>query len=860
MTITTNTNFENLIEYLNKGGVAVDRDPYSAPEYKEFTAKFPVAKIESLSLDDYCVGKGAKSFCWWIERGLEPVLGRYMPGSSRGHIVYFEKNGGSVYKHARLKDLSDEDALRYTLKIQATIASAAADDLLWIDDTQEIYARSGVEPRMTIGAGRKLRLLACYLPNKVLTISSAAHIGHFLQQLGCPPQDIPSESKPIARMKKLWDYFEQAKDQVPGLTPFSFVDALYRSPLGLAPVKEQQDSDLDVLADNPGVTDVSAAHLPAKNQILYGPPGTGKTYETINAALEILDPAFLAECKGQADGRAKIKDRYDELVSDHHVRFVTFHQSYSYEDFVEGLRASTTENGTVRYDVEDGIFKMVCDSASVRVTQRVEAPIDLSGRKIWKMSLGNTLGDDAYVYDDCINTNQILLGYGGGLDFTGCSNRQQVASKLQVDPDSYAVTAVTTFITTIKVGDLVVVTDGNFKFRAIGEVVGDYKWIEREDHYRQSRAVKWLMVFDPSLQFDQLMHKQFSQMTLYELKPGSINIERLAALLGTRSGLPRPFTANEEIRKYKVLQATADVLELEKPNGNALPFAMSLLNTLADYVRTGRITIDDISQKRVFERVPDSKLEPNLVNGYNNILPALVERLCGISNQAPSAASTARVLIIDEINRGNIARIFGELITLIEPSKRQGAEEALEVVLPYSKKRFSVPNNVYIIGTMNTADRSLTGLDIALRRRFVFREMPPDPSLLDGVLIEGVDIGNLLRIVNQRIEVLLDRDHCLGHTFFLPLKDDPTLAQLASIFRGGIIPLLQEYFFEDWERIHWVLNDHRKQPANQFVVQATTSPEALFGDVSGLRHANGRWRLNPDAFSNVQSYSGIIGA
>ncbi|MBN0749402.1 AAA family ATPase, partial [Pseudomonas aeruginosa] len=114
--------------------------------------------------------------------------------------------------------------------------------------------------------------------------------------------------------------------------------------------------------------------------------------------------------------------------------------------------------------------------------------------------------------------------------------------------------------------------------------------------------------------------------------------------------------------------------------------------------------------------------------------------------------STARVLIIDEINRGNVSRIFGELITLIEQSKRAGAEEALSVVLPYSKQRFSVPQNVYLIGTMNTADRSLAGLDIALRRRFEFREMPPRPELLDDVRIGGLNVGQLLRTMNQRIE------------------------------------------------------------------------------------------------------------
>ncbi len=173
------------------------------------------------------------------------------------------------------------------------------------------------------------------------------------------------------------------------------------------------------------------------------------------------------------------------------------------------------------------------------------------------------------------------------------------------------------------------------------------------------------------------------------------------------------------------------------------------------------------------------------------------------------------VLIIDEINRGNVSRIFGELITLIEPSKRAGAEEALEVVLPYSKKPFSVPGNVYLIGTMNTADRSLASLDVALRRRFEFKAMPPQPELLDGTVVAGVVVGQLLRTMNQRIEALLDRDHCLGHAYFMPLRDDPSLARLGSIFRNQVLPLLQEYFFDDWQRIQWVLNDHRKPQSTE---------------------------------------------
>ncbi|MDE3735933.1 AAA family ATPase [Pseudomonas resinovorans] len=219
----------------------------------------------------------------------------------------------------------------------------------------------------------------------------------------------------------------------------------------------------------------------------------------------------------------------------------------------------------------------------------------------------------------------------------------------------------------------------------------------------------------------------------------------------------------------------------------------------------------------------------------------------------------SKVLIIDEINRGNISRIFGELITLIERSKRAGAEEALSVVLPYSKQRFSVPANVHLIGTMNTTDRSLAGLDIALRRRFEFREMPPRPELLDGVKVEkAVDIGQLLRVMNERIEVLLDRDHCLGHAYFMPLKTEPTLERLSLIFRNQVLPLLQEYFFEDWQRIQWVLNDHRKADVDCFVHRKSSSVQALFGADVNLGPDGQTWNLNEEAFERLEAYLGIV--
>lgn len=159
------------------------------------------------------------------------------------------------------------------------------------------------------------------------------------------------------------------------------------------------------------------------------------------------------------------------------------------------------------------------------------------------------------------------------------------------------------------------------------------------------------------------------------------------------------------------------------------------------------------------------------------------------------------IIIIDEINRGNVSKIFGELITLIEPSKRIGADEELKVTLPYSKDEFGVPKNVYIIGTMNTADRSITSLDTALRRRFEFVEMMPKPSELSK--IEDIDLQELLKAINMRIEYLLDREKTIGHAFFIGID---SLEKLKNVFQNKIIPLLQEYFYNDYALIDAVLN------------------------------------------------------
>ena len=168
---------------------------------------------------------------------------------------------------------------------------------------------------------------------------------------------------------------------------------------------------------------------------------------------------------------------------------------------------------------------------------------------------------------------------------------------------------------------------------------------------------------------------------------------------------------------------------------------------------------------------------------------------------------------------------------------------------------------MYLIGTMNTADRSLSGIDIALRRRFTFVSVPPRPDLLTETEVEGVSVGDVLRAMNDRIEVLLDRDHCIGHAYFLPLKKTPTLTALATIFRQEVLPLLQEYFFEDWERIRWVLNDHQKaDPEDCFIVRPSKKLDELFGSSPMAGVQDNRWMINDAAFSAISSFAGVIGA
>jgi len=227
---------------------------------------------------------------------------------------------------------------------------------------------------------------------------------------------------------------------------------------------------------------------------------------------------------------------------------------------------------------------------------------------------------------------------------------------------------------------------------------------------------------------------------------------------------------------------------------------------------SGRIVFTTFHQSVCYEDFIEG-IKPVVNEGavtYTN-KPGIFKNIC---ETALGNMDKNYVLIIDEINRGNVAQIFGELITLVEENKRIGNSEELKVTLPYSNTKFGVPNNLYIIGTMNTADRSVEALDSALRRRFVFEEKMPDYELLSK--IDDVELEKLLKTINQRIVSLKGREYQIGHSYFLGCK---TIDDIRKVFEKNVIPLLQEYFYENYALIQCVLNDkfvEKRNMSNQF--------------------------------------------
>lgn len=515
------------------------------------------------------------------------------------------------------------------------------------------------------------------------------------------------------------------------------------------------------------------------NQIFYGPPGTGKTYNTINEAIKIVEELDDSELKKKYPTREALKIAFQGYLNEEepHIGFCTFHQSFSYEDFIEGIKPlEPTPNDTyLKYDIIDGIFKKMSNNAdswdkrkSLEI-QKIKATedlpsfayltgIDYTNESFYKVSLGDsTSEDDKEIYEYCINNNKVSIGWGGEVNLSKFGTEKEIYEVCKEDeqPDISSRFA-SYFKLYLKVGNYVVISNGNTRIRAIGKVTGEYEFLKDSPiQYHHFRSVKWL-IKDIDIPVKEFYDRLFQQQTIYKLKNQNIN---------------PAFFLNPE-------------------------------------------------QK--------TKIEQENIKPFRN-----------------------HVLIIDEINRGNISQIFGELITLIEEDKRKGNNEELQVILPYSKKKFYVPSNLFIIGTMNTADRSIEALDTALRRRFCFKEMMPLYDLFQlSKVIYGVSLEHLLQIINDRIEKLVDRYHLIGHSYFLNIV---TGEDLMIVFRDKIIPLLQEYFYGNYEKMGLVLG--------KGFVDKLSNTKVIFADFTSEDFDYNEkiiYRLNKESFKNEENFKSAL--
>lgn len=273
-------------------------------------------------------------------------------------------------------------------------------------------------------------------------------------------------------------------------------------------------------------------------------------------------------------------------------------------------------------------------------------------------------------------------------------------------------------------------------------------------------------------------------------------------------------------KTYQTVNYALSIIENRTLKELAIEPRKDLRQRFEKYRAKGQIQFITFHQSYAYEDFVEG-IKPSTNNGQieYNIENGIFKQIALTAEKATNTQQK-HVLIIDEINRGNIPAIFGELISLIEPDKRAGQTESIQTILPYSKESFSIPPNLYLLGTMNTSDRSIEVMDIALRRRFNFVEMPPQPVLLQPAIEAGVNLEKLLTTLNHRIEALLDKEHLIGHAYFMEVA---TLDDLMELFAKKIIPLLKEYFFGDLNKIGLVLGQ-------QFFHKIKAADTTIFGD------------------------------
>ncbi|HFG2007043.1 TPA: AAA family ATPase [Vibrio cholerae] len=720
--------------------------------WDEFLATWPLDRIETMTLPEYVSTQDKTTFTYWLETRTQSLAN--IKGSPSPKFGIYKRNSdpkdrsgmihGDEYSWWEKFGATEQEAFEKIRNEIIKVIKAARDgDVKSIDKVElaPIY---------------KWKIAFMYQDQNAPCIINIFAKDKLVELTGLPS----SSGYPELYHSLMQDYSVARHDNIAeyGRVCWSRLD-------------NEKTVSVDPMDGDDSNNTEERMNLAPLNQILYGPPGTGKTYHTIEAAVKAAEPSF------SWDSREELKAEYDRLVSDKRIRFVTFHQSFGYEDFVEGLIAETTEDKQVAYLIKDGVFKQICDDATVS-EMHTDPAIETNGR-VWKLSIEGAHQNATKTY--CLENNLGAIGWGDTGDLTKDARNEYFKSQGTNNQNSLMY-----FCHEMAIGDLVLCIDSKTSVEAVGVVTGEYRYAEEglptRDDYCHQLPIKWLAK-GFSVDFKSLNNnKQFSLPTCYPLSRLSVG----------------------------------DVLS----------------HLQSHHVQVGERPATSVTaQKQNF------------------------------------------VLVIDEINRGNISKIFGELITLIEDSKRGGAEEAISLTLPYSNKPFSVPDNLYIIGTMNTADRSLAMMDTALRRRFDFVEMMPNPTVLRGAVVEGINLETLLKTLNERIEILYDREHTLGHAFFMPVKalldenkEEEAFAKLVSVFQNKVIPLLQEYFFEDWHKIRLVLGDNQRGERLQFIGETTLDESklnALFGAEHELDHygdASKRYELKPftdEVWRQPETYIGI---
>lgn len=568
----------------------------------------------------------------------------------------------------------------------------------------------------------------------------------------------------------------------------------------------------------------SATSVEATNLILYGPPGTGKTYTTAWEAVRLCLGEQVATGLKGPNQRSALMRTYRELMSEGRIEFVTFHQSMSYEEFIEGLRPTTgidnlegpepiVGSSGFRLECHDGIFKRICEAA--RLDPGTTGQAQLLDRRggLFKLSLIGADWRDQL--SAALSSNRIFWGFGAGIDWSGPEYEDFQAVKSQwlesnpgTDGRAADISGTWYFRGAAEPGSYVLLTVGKNLAVALGRVVGDYEFDETSTGAQHSRRVEWIWSDEKGANRSDFYPQNFSAFQpMYQLAADRIDWDALEAIAfddtepGERkrndSSITPLFTVGTmpSVRNgtfRHIAQDVASRLAEEKPDGFSLEQYREAL------VQEGMKTGIEPTGGWEDHNMPSWASHPD----QSWLVP--VDRTSKHhGNRMPAAGPESYVLIIDEINRANISKVFGELITLLEPDKRLGMDNEIRLTLPYSKKSFGVPQNLHVIGTMNTADRSIALLDTALRRRFSFKELMPDPTALSKN-VEGVDLQKLLTTINGRIEYLFDREHQIGHAYF---TDCQAQSDIERVMRDKVIPLLAEYFYEDWSKVAAVLGD-----------------------------------------------------